>query len=178
MRKESIVSGVFSASVIFVFLTLGCKHQRESNDSDRLDVKFWGADSTNEIELRIRQKLEAKFRHPGYGTVDGAYTLYHVTNGPSRFLFAAVGNAPRGLDAFNLYCYEQESQSNWLLRAYVPVNAYYYTDSTGSPYNADYQLHFLVESDYVKVIFRGVVIFSIAPQKGGGRRTAPGQAIP
>lgn len=147
--------------LIAALLTTGCKQSNPLAETDHLDIKYTGADSPNEIELRIRQDLSEKFKYPGYGTVDGAYTLYHVTNGPSRFLFAAVGNAPRGVDMFNLYCYEQESQSNWLLRAYVPVNAYYYTNTIGSPYDADYQLRFLVESEYVKVVFRGKAVFTI-----------------
>jgi hypothetical protein len=165
MCKKPTVMSPVGIVVIAAMLNTGCNQSNPVGETDHLDIKYTGADSPNEIELRIRQGLAAKFRYPGYGTVDSAYTLYDVTNGPSRFLFAAVGNAPRGVDMFNLYCYEQESQSNWLLRAYIPVNAYYYPDSPGSPYNADYQLRFLVESEYVKVVFRGNVVFTITTNK-------------
>ena len=80
--------------------------------------------------------------------------MYHVTNGPAKWVFAKVYNAPRGLGMFNLYCYEQEQPDFWPLRAYVPVNAHYYTNSD------DWGLNFQIDQNYVKVIFRGRVIFT------------------
>jgi len=55
---------------------------------------------------------------------------------------------------FNLYCYEQEKPGNWLLRAYVPVNAYYYTNGL------DRGLTFKLNGDYVEAVFRGAIVFT------------------
>ena len=55
---------------------------------------------------------------------------------------------------FNLYCYEQEGPQFWALRGYVPLNAHYYTNSD------DWNLSFQPDHEFVKVVFRGRVIFT------------------
>jgi hypothetical protein len=63
---------------------------------------------------------------------------------------------------FNLYCYEQEKPGNWLLRAYVPVNAHYYTNSPDYYTNApESELTFRSDDGYLKVFFRKEVIFTV-----------------
>jgi hypothetical protein len=146
-----VVAGIFTA---------GCGHNRPSVDDSRLDIRLTGADSPEDIESKIRASLVRK-----YSTADVAdsYRTYQITNGPTRLVFVKAYNAPRGLNMFNLYCYEQERPDNWLLRAYVPVNAYYYTNSL------DHELSFQVDNEYVKVFFRGLVVFTINVQKNLNR---------
>lgn len=60
---------------------------------------------------------------------------------------------------FNLLCYEQERAGDWLLRAYVPINEYYYTNGD------DRLVAFKIDDDNIKVVFRGAVIFTGACKK-------------
>jgi len=85
--------------------------------------------------------------------------MYQITNGLARWVLVKANNAPRSLDMFNLYCYEWEKADTWLLRAYVPVNAYYYTNSL------DRELNIQIDNEYVKVTFRGVFILTITSNK-------------
>ena len=142
-----VVAGVLAGS---------CRHPRRSADGSRLDVRLTGGDSPEDIENMIRASL-AEIYSPT--NIAGSYTMHQVTNGPARWVFIQVGNAPRGLNMFNLYCYEQEKPGNWLLRAYVPVNAAYYTNSL------DRELHIQTDDDSLKVLFRGAVIFTSGSQQ-------------
>jgi hypothetical protein len=142
-----MVAGIFTG---------GCSHCRPSVDSSRLDIRMTGADSPEDIENRVKASLAEKYAHED---MTDSYTMHHVTNGPARWVFVKAYNAPRGLNMFNLYCYEQEKPGNWLLRAYVPVNAYYYTNGL------DRDVTFKIDDDYIKVVFRGEVVFTGASKK-------------
>src|SRR5678815_392574 len=128
MRTRPAKTGLavpIALGIVVGVLTGGCRH-RPFPDSARLDIRLTGADSPEDIENRIRASLAKKYVHED---MTDSYTMYHVTNGPARWVFVKAYNAPRGLNMFNLYCYEQATPDNWLLRAYVPVNAHYYTNS-------------------------------------------------
>lgn len=153
-RPAEITLGVAITLVIAVvgILAVSCKTCRHSVDGSRLDLRLTGADSPEDIERKIRAILAEKYSPED---VAGSYTMYHVTNGLARWVFVKTYNAPRGLNAFNLYCYEWESSDIWLLRGYVPINAYFYTNSLGR------ELSIQIDNDYVNVVFRGSVVFTI-----------------
>jgi hypothetical protein len=142
--------------ILVVAFTEACRHCPPSVDGSRLDINLTAADSSDEIEQRIRASLAEKYSATNIGA---GYTMYHVTNGPMRWVFVKAYNAPRGLAIFNLYCYEQQSPDTWLLRAYVPVNVYYYTNSL------DHGLHFQINDDDINVEFRDVTVFTTASRK-------------
>lgn len=151
-RPAKIHITIGAALVLLGAVAGGCRQKPAASDGFRLRVRLTEAASPQEIEDMARSSLVGQY--PGEDIAD-ACRIYQVTNGPSRLVFAQVGNAPRGLNMFNLYCYEQERAGLWLLRAYVPVNAYYYTNSP------DRTLNFQSYDGYVNVVFRGSVIFSI-----------------
>jgi hypothetical protein len=154
-RPAKICSAIALVAVV-VILAGSCRHCPPSVDGSRLDVSLTGADSPEQIENMIRASLAYRFPPTN---IAGSYTMYQVTNGLLRCVFFQVGNAPRGLDMFNLYCYEQETSNIWLLRGYVPVNAHFYTNSL------DRGLRFHVDNDYVKVLFRDAIVFTITSKK-------------
>jgi hypothetical protein len=137
--------------LLLVILAAGCKHDCPSVDTARLDIRLTGAKSPEEVEDMLRASLVEKYSSTN---IAEGYTIYQVTNGQARWVFAKVYNAPKGLSMFNLYCYEQEGPESWPLRAYVPLNTHYYTDSDDS------DLTFHTDHEYVKAIFRGKVIFT------------------
>ena len=158
MRTRPAQIGFAIASTLIVVVgifTGGCRHCRPA-DSARLDIRMTGADSPEDIENKIKASLAKKYVHED---MTDSYTMHHVTNGPARWVFVKAYNAPRSLNMFNLYCYEQEKPGNWLLRAYVPVYEYYYTNGL------DYDVTFKIDGDYVKVVFREMVIFTITSNK-------------
>ena len=81
--------------------------------------------------------------------------MYEVTNGSSRYAFVQAFNWPRGLDGFNLFCYEQAKPDRWLLRGLAPVNDYYHTNDYST------NVSFVCDGEYVKAIHRGVVVFAV-----------------
>lgn len=152
MRTRPAKIAITLAVVVVVGVLAGsCRHPRQSADGSRLDARLTEADSVEDIENMTRASLAEIFSP---ANIAGSYTMHQVTNGSARWVFVQVGNAPRGLNMFNLYCYEQEKLGNWLLRAYVPVNAYYYTNGL------DRSLTFKISGDYVEAIFRGAVVFT------------------
>jgi hypothetical protein len=153
-RAENVLAIALAIGV--GVLTGSCRHRQPTGYGSRLDMKLTGADSPAGIENMVRASLAEMY--PGEDIAE-SYKMYYVTNGPARLVFAQVGNGPRGLYMFSLYCYEQERPDTWLLRAYVPVNAYYYTNSL------DRNLSIRMDNEYVRVVFRGVVIFTIAANK-------------
>ena len=156
-RPTIIPSTVTVALVILVVaFTEACRHCPPSIDGSRLDIKLTAADSSDEIERRIRASLAEKY---SVTNITAGYTMYHLTNGPVRWIFVKAYNAPRGLAIFNLYCYEQQNPDTWLLRAYVPVNVYYYTNNLNSG------LHFQLNDDRINVEFRNVTVYTTASQK-------------
>src|SRR5882724_1544834 len=151
MRARPALKTTLAIQVLVGLLATGCKHDCPLGDGPRLDISLTGAKSPGEIENMMRTSLAEK-----YSPTDIAegYTICQVTNGPARWVFAKVYNAPRGLNMFNLYCYEEETPEFWALRSYVPVNAHYYTNSD------DWDLTFRIDHEYIKVVFRGRVIFT------------------
>ena len=132
-------------------LLAGCQHHPTITDSSRLDIRVTGADSSEEIENMIRVSVAEKYAP---GNLEDGYRMYGMTNGATRWIFVQASNAPRGVGMFNLYCYSKEGQSMWLLRSYVPVYESAYTNSS------DRELQIHADNDYVKVVFRGKVIFT------------------
>jgi hypothetical protein len=143
---------IATALIVLGVLVASCRHEPVPRDSFRLRLRYTEAQSPQEIEAVVRNSLMEKY--PA-GDIASGYTMHHVTNGPSAFLFIQAWNAPRGLSIFNLYCYERARANLWLLRGYVPVNEYYYTNSP------DRALDFRINGGYVNAVFRGHVIFSI-----------------
>jgi hypothetical protein len=144
----TILSGMLAGS---------CGHYRPAVDGPRLDMSLAEAKSPEDIKAWVLKSLEQKY---GHEDMTGSYALYNVTNGPARWLLLQAYNAPRGLNMFNLYCYEYQRSNVWLLRAYVPVNAHYLTNSL------DPKLAIQTDNGYVNVVFRGSVIFTIKYNEG------------
>lgn len=156
-RPAIINLGFAVALVVMVAIISGCcRYSRRAIDGSRLDVRLTAVDSPGEIERIIRTSLSEKYS--ATNMADG-YTMFPVTNGPTHWLFVQVANAPRGLAMFKLLCYEQERAGEWLLRAYVPINEYYYTNGD------DRLVAFKIDDDNIKVVFRGAVIFTGACKK-------------
>lgn len=142
-----IVSGV---------LTEGCKHSQPDIDGPRLDIRLMGADSADEIEQMIRASFAARCSPKD---IAEGYTMYQITNGPTRWVFVLAANGPRGLGMLNLYCYEQARPDKWPLRSYVPLLMGYYTNS------ADRELHFQTNDNHIDVEFRDVTVFTTPSQR-------------
>jgi hypothetical protein len=137
--------------LLLVILAAGCKHKLPPVDTSRLDIRLTEANSPKEVEDIVRASLLEKYSSTN---IAEGYSIYQVTNAQARWVFAKVYNAPRGLSMFNLYCHEQEGPESWRLRAYVPLNAHYYTNSD------DWGLTFQTDHNYVNALFRGRVIFT------------------
>lgn len=142
--------------MLLTVLAVGCTHCRTSADGSRLALRLTGAKSPEEIEGMVRTSLLQKY---SLTNVAEGYTMYHLTNGPTRWVFVQAANAPRGLGMFNLYCYERRQPDLWLLRGYVPVYTRFYTKSD------DQHLDFQIDSRYVNVLFRGAVIFTVVSDR-------------
>ncbi len=154
--RPAKIALAFALVVVVGILSGSCRHPRRSVDGSRLDIRLTGADSPEEIENMIRASLAEKYSSTNIA--DG-YRMYQVTNGPVRWVFVLAANAPRGLGMSNLYCYEWKRPDLWLLRSYVPVYESFYTNSL------DRELYIQIDNDYVKVAFRGVVIFTSTSNK-------------
>jgi hypothetical protein len=128
-----------------------CTDHRPRADCARLDIALTEAESPQRAQDMIMASMSSAFSP---AELPRSYSVYYATNGPSRWFFIRAANAPRGLDMFNLYCYEQQGPGPWLLRGFIPVNAYYYTNSS------DRDLTINLEGGYVNVVFRGAVIFT------------------
>lgn len=129
----------------------GCTCSHNSVDGSRLYARLTGANSPEEIEAKIRKELTQLYRPED---LSASYSVRMVTNGAAQWMIVRAANGPRGLYMFNLYCYEQRSSNTWLLRAYVPVNGHYYTNSS------DNDIHITTEEGVLKVIFRGEAVFT------------------
>jgi hypothetical protein len=57
---------------------------------------------------------------------------------------------------FSLYCYQQTRPDEWRLRAFVPINDYYFTNPTPGT------IHFEAATNYVKATYGGSVVFTVA----------------
>ena len=139
------------ALVAIAFLPLGCQ-QPQPYDGSSLDVRLTEANSVAEIKDSFRAVIARKYKSedPSKG-----FSVYEVTNGSSRYAFVQAFNWPRGLDGFNLFCYEQTKPDLWLLRGLAPVNDYYYTNDYSR------EVGFVCDGEYVKAIHRGVVVFAV-----------------
>ena len=89
--------------------------------------------------------------------------MYHVTNGPARWVFVQAANAPRGLGWFNLYCYEFEASDSWRLRGFVPIVESRYTNGL------ERWLNIQMNGEYAEAVFRGTVVFSVRSDKDSTR---------
>jgi hypothetical protein len=116
-----------------------------------------GADSPVEIEQMIRASFAERCSPKD---ITEGYTTYQITNGLTRWEFVLAANGPRGLGMLNLYCYEQVSSNNWLLRSYVPLLMHYYTNGV------DRELLIQADDDHVSVAFRGMDVFTSPKMKG------------
>lgn len=153
---EIVFATAFALVALVAIVTGGCKRCRPSIDGSRLDIRMAEADSPQDIENMIRASLAYKYAHED---MKDCCTIHQLTNGPAHWVFAKAYNAPRGLSMFNLYCYEQEKSGNWLLRAYVPVNAHDLTNSYS------WELRFQTTDNHIDVEFRGVTIFTTPPRR-------------
>src|SRR5258707_124383 len=151
MRFRFRIGISWTLTILTGVLASGCKLDCPSADGSVLDISLTGANSPEEIKNKVKASLEEKYPSTYVGN---SYTIYQVTNGPARWIFAKVYNAPRGLSMYNLYCYEQEGPESWVLRGYVPLNAHSYTNSD------DWRLRFQTDGEYVKVVFRERIIFT------------------
>ena len=94
-----------------------------------------------------------------YENATSGLSLYQVSSSNSHFVFVQAYNYPRGLPIFSLYCYEQTAAHEWRLRSFVPVNEYYFTNSYTR------MLRFDVEGENVRVLYRGLPVFSVSGTK-------------
>jgi len=145
MRRLSLLGLVIGA------MTSGCVSHDHMPRGLVLNMSLTHATS-EEIEAFIKSSLA--FKYPDSQIKDG-YTIYTISHGTNKWLFCKAYNAPRGLNMFNLYCYESQSSGTWALRAYVPMNLHYF------PNDEDHQLRFENDGGYLNVLFRKTVIFSV-----------------
>jgi hypothetical protein len=132
----------------------GCKEHEYRSDGSFIDLRLTMASSLGEIERMFREVLAGRYENPTNGL-----SIYHVTNGYCQFMFVQAFNYPRGLAVFSLYCYQETKPGEWRLRAFVPVNEYYFTnDDTRS-------LRFDVEANNVNAIYRGSTVYTVAGTK-------------
>jgi hypothetical protein len=151
LRSVRFSEGVLASTGAFLLLA-GCQAPQSHFDGSAIDIRFTGADSIAEM----REQFFAVIAHTHrYKDPSDGFCIYQVTNGPSEFAFVQVGNWPRGFGAFNLYCYERVAPTNWVLRGLAPVNDYYHTNGTSQA------VSFTNEGEYVKVIHRGDVVFTV-----------------
>lgn len=154
MPRRFIATAICTICIALALVALAVldrKHSQSRPPGFLLDMALTAADSPGEIERLVQASLAKKYS--GHEVRDG-YTIYPLTNGSTRWMFYQVYNAPRGLAMFNLYGYESRNSEVWRLVSYVPVNLYYYTNSD------DRGLKFLIEGDYLNVVYREVVIFT------------------
>ena len=145
MRSLSLLGLVLGA------MTSGCMSHDHMPKGMVLDNRVIHGTS-EEIEAFFKSSLA--FKYPDSQSSDG-YTIYTISHGTNKWLFCKAYNAPRGLNMFNLYCYESQSSDTWALRAYVPMNLHYF------PYDEDQELRFENDGGYLNVLFRKTVIFSV-----------------
>ena len=146
------------------FLPAGCQ-QRQPYDGSFLDLRLTGANSVADIEDTFRAVSARKYEDPSKG-----FSVYQVTNGATPFILVQAFNWPRGLAAFNLFCYEQIKPDKWVLRGLAPVNEYYYTNGDSMT------VSFVTEGEYVKAVYRGAVVFTATSQsKQSVTRSQPPQ---
>ena len=104
--------------IIISTLLVSCDNGKPFRDpiiGSYLDPRFGGFDSIEELRDYFNKTLSQKREHDGY-------TLYHITDEPFKYLFVKIGNCPRGLAMFSLYCYQQADNNHWQLKGYMPVN--------------------------------------------------------
>ena len=146
------------AAILFIATALafsGCERHDYRSDGSFLDLRLTVASSPREIEVVFRDLLAARYENPADG-----FSIYSVSNANTHFMFVRAFNYPRGLAVFSLYCYEKTSPSEWRLRAFVPVNEYYYTnDNTRT-------LRFDAQGEHVNAKFRGVTVLTVASIHG------------
>ena len=165
-----MATAVVGAMVVLIFAG-GCKRVHPSDVGQdtpvaglSLDYGITGVSSDSEIESQISASLAAKYKWAGQPPTNG-YQIYHVNQGPARWIFVLAWNGPRGTDLGGLYCYEQikdpprkNVESWWILRSYVPIHSSLYPGSLSN------KLRFRIQDGHVDVIYRGVVVFT-SPSK-------------
>ena len=151
LRLGNVLPSVLAFAAAFLLLP-GCQPPQPHFDGSAIDIRFTGADSIAEIEEQFSAVIAHTHR---YDKPSDGFCIYKVTNGPVEFAFVQVGNGPRGVGAFNHYCYERVAPSNWVLRGLAPVNDYYHTNDTSTTVN------FASDGEYVKAIHRGDVVFTV-----------------
>ncbi len=139
------------AALVVLLLTVGCREASPHGYGSRLEMRLTVGDSPEYLKKEIEQNLAKIYPRAEIAT---RYQTYQVTNGVDRWAFFQVGNGPRGIGMFNLHCYQQVRPDAWVLRAYVPVNYGFYTNGV------DHELMFKLDPDYLKVLFRGEVVFT------------------
>ena len=147
--KHLIVGNLFLAITL---ATIACRCARQNGTSKGLLLQL-GATSGSSQAIEDLIKSSLAWKYPA-DQIKAGYTLYPVKHGLNRWLFCKVYNAPRGLNMFNLYCYEWQNPDTWVLRAYVPMNLH------SLPYSDNNELKFAEDGDYLNVLFRKIVIFS------------------
>ncbi len=148
-HKYVIVRNLFLA-ITLATIACSCAHQNSTTKGLVLQL---GATSVSSQEIDDLIKSSLAWKYPA-GQINEGYKIYPVEHGANRWLFCKVYNAPRGLNMFNLYCYEWQNRGTWVLRAYVPMNLHYF------PYADSQELEFAKDGDYLNVLFRKIVIFS------------------
>ena len=116
----------------------------------------------NLTELDTSEQIQAAFQHIVNQRVqtDG-FRKFQATNGSADFFFIQCYNCPRGVPMFSMFCYQRIESGHWLLRGYVPVNDYDYTDAPGKDFSSQ-ALKIFNEGGYTQVTFRNATIFSIS----------------
>ena len=161
MRSQLTIAFGAIGLLIATLLVSGCKRHDYRSDGSFIDIRLTVANSPGEIEGMFREVLAGRYEDPTKGL-----TLYRVSNSNSHFVFLQTFNYPRGLAVFSLYCYEQTEPSQWRLRAFVPVNDYYFTNDDTKT------LRFDVEGQNVNTIYRGSTILTVASIRSDVPRTA------
>ncbi|MBN9693774.1 MAG: hypothetical protein J0M24_26325 [Verrucomicrobia bacterium] len=116
----------------------GCESDRNPTSVDTAAVDVLAFGTLPDIEARI------------------AHTETHILDTfNSRFVF--LTSPPlRGIPSTSVYCYEQIKSDKWILRCYLPIIIWNFSDSSSSS-----QISYRADSNAVEVLGNGMTLYSI-----------------
>jgi hypothetical protein len=135
------------------FLCLSTSKYKYVSDGSFIDIRLSFFDSDEKLRSAFKDVM-------GQRNDDDRFRMLKTTNGLTRFSFIQCNNCPRGMPMFSLFCYQQIPNGAWLLRGYVPINDYHFTQNPGSNF-WEQTLTASNDAEYTKVFFRNSIVFTI-----------------
>lgn len=116
-----------------------------------LDPYLVSVRSVRDIEDNIKASLRFKYSED---IIAEGYKIYEATNNGGKWVFVAAGNAPRGMDVINLYCYKEIRPDRWMLQGYRPLYGNHFA------WSADRGLRIEPKGDHINVLYRDTVVYT------------------